>query len=329
MSVPLSTHTAASQNGGGQKPQHPLWVLHWPMGSQPIMDAAVIATHGFTQADDITQWQQAHQSNAEQAVLPLLLITCPPLTHVQQKEFFDWFNTAISEEQRPYVALATNSPVENWITTLWELKLGRYIQLNKPDAIAWVHLWQQYHHQRLQQQAFSFAESLGLQQGVTAIINSSDGIHQYRESLPIHLGQHPHLPNMSTAIIEAIYNACYHGPPHGNYTKGQPFTIDDAKDTVTVNTGQLNCFSEPLHAISVIDQWGRLTTPPVLKGIKRHTTGEGVLDVSGRGHFLMSALSSQWAVAVSPNQRTEYMLTKVLADSPSLEKASPHLLVFE
>ncbi len=330
MALPPSAQTVAHTPSGIAQPLHPLWVLHWPLGSQPVLDAATLDTHQFTHLADVAPWCQASANPTADTPFPLLLITCPPLTHIQQQEFCQWVEATIPQPLRRQVALATKNPIDSWVTTLFTLGIGRYIDLNAADGLAWLTLWQRYQYQRQHTTPFSFTQELPFNPAHHNTIQNSQHIHDYRETLADHLGkQHPHLPNLSTAVVEAIYNACYHGPPHGNYTKGQPFTITDSKDEVGLTTGHVQYFNEPYHAFSVVDQWGRLTAPPALKGIKRHATGEGVLDVSGRGHFLMSALCNQWAVAITPNQRTEYLLLKAPSDSPSLEVPSPHLLIFE
>lgn len=298
-----------------------LYQLQCPVGM--IADASIT---GLESVDAIENWVRTQQHCSEPN---LLLLLVKHDTGHGTEPIEAWINEHIPVAFRSKISLASSQPLENWANLLKSCGIGRFFNLTEANCLQWIHTWQLFWHNQQGQSAFRFETAINFENPTRTPIHCHSDIHQYREQLKTLLYPHPQLPNMSTAVIEAVYNACYHGPIHGRYKKGQPFTVSDDRDVVQVTTATTQQLGESLHLVSIADQWGRLTHAPILKGIQRHMAGEGLLDESGRGHFLMTMLTNQWAVAISPNQRTEYILFKAVAEADNMDTPAPHLLVFE
>lgn len=126
--------------------------------------------------------------------------------------------------------------------------------------------------------------------------------------------------NLATAMIEAITNAVYHAAklPDGTlkYEKGQEIPHLEETEYVTIYYG-----SDPEKVgVSIVDQWGQITTDEILYWLDRNISGSGLLDTHGRGVYLIHTLVDRLIINISPGQRTEIIVLDYFSEKYSFNK---------
>lgn len=113
--------------------------------------------------------------------------------------------------------------------------------------------------------------------------------------------------DMRLTLDEIVTNAVYHAPAFPDGTQKY-----EAYSEVTLAPGEfvhLECACDAeKYGISVVDDAGRLTRETVLYKIERQLSGEGALDVSGRGLHMSRLFSDRMIVNIAPKKRTEVIL---------------------
>jgi anti-sigma regulatory factor (Ser/Thr protein kinase) len=122
---------------------------------------------------------------------------------------------------------------------------------------------------------------------------------------------------LSTALLEALTNAVYHAHPHpanpeeDKYPKGAAIEslLPSERVDVTLHLGKTP-EGEGLYVLSITDYGGRLTPQRVTYCLERNISGEGLLDTSGRGLFLMYSLMDALMISIKPNTFTHMVLAQ-------------------
>lgn len=131
---------------------------------------------------------------------------------------------------------------------------------------------------------------------------------------------------MLTALVEAVTNAVYHAPKDASgkdkYAKGMVIEQLEPLEEVTVTYG----FDDEKLGISVRDQGGSLNPEQVLFWLERNMSGSNLLDVSGRGLFLMHTLADHFVLNVEQGKQTEIIMLQYKA--PQNRVAKPLYLLF-
>ena len=144
------------------------------------------------------------------------------------------------------------------------------------------------------------------------IIRSSADImavfQAFREFLEPHEHQVTQANNLLTAVIEALTNAVYHAAklPDGalKYEKGTPIERLEETEYVDFRYGR-----DALRlGVSIADQGGRMTAEEILYWLDRNVSGSGLMDMHGRGVFMMHRLVDRVLINIAPAQRTEIIL---------------------
>jgi anti-sigma regulatory factor (Ser/Thr protein kinase) len=138
------------------------------------------------------------------------------------------------------------------------------------------------------------------------IQNSTDimvGFHQMRAFFEA--GNARALDDLSTVYMEAVSNAVYHAvkSPDGHdlYPKGSYIEALPPEAWVHVTLWQ-DAEKAGLH---VKDHGGTVKLDETLYWLDRHTRGAGMLDVHGRGFYLMRLLTDGFVLNVNPGHGTD------------------------
>jgi len=113
--------------------------------------------------------------------------------------------------------------------------------------------------------------------------------------------------DIELVVDEIVSNAVYHAPADAD---GRPKYENCAE--VQLERGeyiQVECGADSeKYGVSVTDNSGRLSKETVLERIERHTTGQGLLDLRGRGIHISRMLSDRMVINIKRNERTEVIL---------------------
>jgi DNA-binding NarL/FixJ family response regulator len=120
--------------------------------------------------------------------------------------------------------------------------------------------------------------------------------------------------DLSTALMEAITNGVYHASKNDQgedkYKKGSKIIELEPHEYVTVRYGR----DDERIGISISDQGGQLTAEDCFYWLFRNFSGEGLLDTSGRGLFLMHSLADRFSININPGKQTEFILLNYFQD---------------
>lgn len=194
-------------------------------------------------------------------------------------------------------------PLRDVLDVLALSSIGRYHhQAEKALKIPALAAWQEFLADSTLPNQPTWLEKLVIEDNMT--IESDTEIHETHHRIRQWAGQLPTVNELCTAALEAINNAAYHGPEHGQFKKCTPYQALSPRDSV-----HLSLASTDIHYLMwVDDQWGRLSTEHILPKLQRHFSGEGLLDEGGRGHFLITQLIAGWMVIVMQGITTRYVL---------------------
>jgi anti-sigma regulatory factor (Ser/Thr protein kinase)/DNA-binding NarL/FixJ family response regulator len=251
---------------------------------------------------------------------PVDLLLCD-LASAQEEEqnLLDW---VLQHKPSLKTAVFTSRPLEDSIKTFREKQVATVLIKQIPFHLE--ELAMTLEHLLIPETAFGLRRYLGSAAQIqrTRLVNT----HQVGEIFQV-LGKFLGDFNVTqcneilTVLIEAITNAIYHAPVDalGNekYEKGQVIEKLEDGEVVTVSYGH-----SPMGqlGISVQDQWGRLDKEGLLYWLERNMTGSNILDLSGRGLFLMYSLADRLYINVESGKLTEIIFIHHLQERENLIK---------
>lgn len=113
--------------------------------------------------------------------------------------------------------------------------------------------------------------------------------------------------DLELVVDEIVSNAVWHAPAHADGTpkyESLSSVALEVDEYITVECGH----DSEKYGLSVSDGSGRLTKEMVLERIERHATGQGLLDLRGRGIHLTRMLSDRMIINIRRGERTEVIL---------------------
>jgi anti-sigma regulatory factor (Ser/Thr protein kinase) len=202
-----------------------------------------------------------------------------------------------------------------WITThrvesLLRLAIAhgvhRILPKHAPISFAlWQHTLKAVTQRRLPVQAL---QGVGFRQSSWVLQKSDDLIDGFHH-LKAFFGQDDakHIEDLATVYLEAATNSLYHTvkTPEGHdyYKKGSH--IDGLPPEAWV---QVSIWQDAEKAgLQVLDKGGSVDTQAALYWLDRHVRGAGLMDVHGRGFYLMRQLTDGMALSVKPGEYTEVL----------------------
>lgn len=154
------------------------------------------------------------------------------------------------------------------------------------------------------------------------VVRSSDDIMMVFNALQEFLtrSQVRQVNDFLTAVIEALTNAVYHVAklPDGSlkYEKGQKIDRLEASEYVHVYYGQ----DLERIGLSIVDQGGRITAEEILYWLDRNISGTGLMDMHGRGMYLIHRLVDRVLINIAPGQLTEIIILNYFKSSSNSNK---------
>ena len=225
----------------------------------------------------------------------------------------------------PKVVWVSDKPWEDWIHLLHHYHIGRVLprKLLSPEADnahsvkSLIHsLWEPQAGIGLKAHLGALANSQTVQMANSNDIGKTfDLLRQFFE-----LHQAEDIVDLSTVLMEALTNAVYHAPRDKagakKYQKGQRIDALLPNEIVTVEYG----WNGDVMGISIRDQWGSVHIRDLLFWLSRNVSGEGLLDTSGRGIYLMHTLVDRCVVNLHPGEMTEILIIKRPVSKPDTPK---------
>ena len=120
----------------------------------------------------------------------------------------------------------------------------------------------------------------------------------------------PNANDFCTALIEGLTNSIYHAyasvdnPEQDKYEKGERVESLLESEYVTLTYGA----SDEWLGVSIQDQGGRLDPHQALYWMEKNFSEDNLLDVGGRGLFLIYMLADRMIINIEPGKRTEVIL---------------------
>lgn len=218
-------------------------------------------------------------------------------------------------------ALITAYKVEDYIRNA--RKTGTYNVIAKTAPFNFEELSNVVNNLLLPEKAFGLANYLTPNATLnTRTVTSSEDIMAVFGDLKTFLESTTvqNVPDLLTAVIEAVTNAVYHVAknPDGTlkYDKGQQIEHLDPQEYVDV---QFGADTEKV-GIAIVDQGGRITADEIVYWLERNLSGQNLMDTHGRGVYLIHALADRLLVNISPGHKTEIIMLSYFAKDFSSNK---------
>lgn len=241
--------------------------------------------------------------------------------NMPEEDGFHFLKFVKQQYPQTKTALITAYKVEDYIRNA--RKTGTYNVIAKTAPFNFEELSSVVNNLLIPEKAFGLVNYLAPACRLeTRTVTSSDDIMAAFGELKTFLDATPvrNVPDLLTAVIEAVTNAVYHvaKKPDGTlkYDKGQQIERLAPEEYVQVQFG----VDTEKVGIAIVDQGGRITADEIVYWLERNLSGQNLMDTHGRGVYLIHALADRLLVNIAPGNKTEIIMMSYFAKDFSANK---------